>query len=118
MHNQRNIPKERADQWPAGATAAVSTAILIWLFFSVPPESMADLLFPNFYLPILVLIFVLVGSLVYFFTSHLRRALIFGGWALLVIWLLFQQILNWQSFLYITLPFVVIELSLTVLKKR
>lgn len=118
MHNQRISTNESVVHWPAGVVAFVSGGILLWIFFTVAPEMIANFFYPNSYLPILFLLFLLAGGLTYFFTTHLRRAMIMGSWSILILWFVFQHIFNWQLLLYVTMPFVVIELSLTFLKKK
>ena len=90
---------------------------LTYLFISnVSPESVRHFLLPNTYLPLIVLVFITIFFLFSFLLLNSRRGMFAANYISLLLFLALNQvIIDWRLVILLLVPFVTIEIILSLI---
>lgn len=110
--------KSRWDVFPLGIFSGICLVITLWMFFTVSPSSVRDVIWPQSYLPLLLFIWLTLTSGLMVILLHTRRAILLSFFACLLCWLRFQGALQWQTFFYLVIPFIITEVILTFPRQK
>ena len=120
--NQSALLKLSKIQMPAHAhllvMAAIGYLLIVYIFLRVHPQSIAHFLFPNSYLPLLLIFCFANFCLFTFIFHHTRRGLLFALMLTVDLFLQLQQFLTIKITLIVGVAFLVYELAITAINYR
>ncbi len=98
--------------------ALIISYLTYLLITNVSPESIKHFLVPNTYLPLLILAFTSIFFLSSYILLNTRKGLTIASIFIVFLFLSLQQVLiDWKIAVIIILPFVLLEITLTLVKR-